>query len=135
MRLLSIFTCEELKDEYYLSDKDATLDVIEEMYRTWRSLQHFGYMKSDNSTDFGINTLVAFDSASNDLLLVHIVCLKKINGKTNLVYRQVQAGTNACFSIHTLDKVWADEYAALQDIPMIDTVIFKNSNDFASKIK
>ena len=47
LRLLSIFTCEELKDEYYLSDKDATLDVIEEMYRTWRSLQRFGYMKSD----------------------------------------------------------------------------------------
>ena len=69
LRLLSIFTCEELKDEYYLSDKDATLDVIEEMYRTWRSLQRFGYMKSDNSTDFGINTLVTFDSALNDLLL------------------------------------------------------------------
>ena len=28
LRLLSIFTCEELKDEYYLSDKDATLDFI-----------------------------------------------------------------------------------------------------------
>ena len=63
LRLLSIFTCEELKDEYYLSNKDATLSVIEEMYRNWRSLQRFGYMKSDNSTDFGINTLVAFDSA------------------------------------------------------------------------
>ena len=63
LRLLSIFTCEELKDEYNLSDKDATLDVIEEMYRTWRSLQRFGFMKSDNSTDFGIYTLVPFDSA------------------------------------------------------------------------
>ena len=29
LRLLSIFTCEELKDEYYLSNKDATLSVIE----------------------------------------------------------------------------------------------------------
>ena len=37
LRLLSIFTCEELKDEYYLSNKVATLGVIEEMYRTWRS--------------------------------------------------------------------------------------------------
>ena len=126
LRLLSIFTCEELKDEYYLSDKDATLDVIEEMYRTWRSLQRFGYMKSDNSTDFGINTLVAFDSASNDLLLrTYRLFEEKLMGRPNLVYRQVQAGTNACFSIHTLDKVWADEYAALQDIPMIDTVMLR----------
>jgi hypothetical protein len=83
-------------------------------------------MKSDNSTDFGINTLVAFDSASNDLLLrTYRLFEEKLMGRPNLVYRQVQAGTNACFSIHTLDKVWADEYVALQDIPMIDTVMLR----------
>ena len=72
------------------------------MYRTWRSLQRFGYMKSDNSTDFGINTLVTFDSAVNDLLLrTYRLFEEKLMGRPNLVYRQVQAGTNACFSIHT----------------------------------
>ena len=69
---------------------------------------------------------MTFDSASNDLLLrTYRLFEEKLMGRPNLVYRQVQAGTNACFSIHTLDKVWADEYAALQDIPMIDTVMLR----------
>ncbi len=126
LRLLSIFSCEELSDEYYLSDKDLTLTIIEEIYRTWRSLQRFAYMTSENTSDFGVNTLVALDSNSNNLLLrTYRLFEERLMGRPNLVYRQVQAGTNACFSIHKLDSIWSEEYTALKDIPIIDTVMLR----------
>ena len=126
LRLLSIFTTEELKDEYYLSNGSLLLGIIEEMYRTWRSLQRFGFMKSDNSEDFGINTLVLMDSSMNDLLLrTYRLFEERIMGRQNLVYRQVQAGTNACFSVHNRKEIWSDTYEPLKDILMIDRVMLR----------
>lgn len=125
LRLLSIFTVDEL-DNVYLRDRDRLLDVMDEIYRGWRSLQRFGFMKSDNTHDFGINTLVLMDSQMNDLILrTYRLFEERIMQRPNLVYRQVQAGTNACFSIHQRDSIWSEEYAALKDIPMIDRVMLR----------
>lgn len=126
LRLLSIFTCEELEDEYYLSDQQLALDVLEETYRYWRSLQRFAFMNSDNTSDFGVNTLVRLDSGANDLVLrTFRLFEERIMGRQNRVYRQVQAGTNACFSVHKLDSIYAPGYEALLNVPMIDCVMLR----------
>lgn len=127
LRILSIFKIEEMESEF-LQERDLLLDYIEEMYKYWRSMQRFGFMDSDMAIDFGINTLVYRDSAMNDLILrTFRLFEEKIQGRPNLVYRQVQAGTNSCFSVYTLDEetFYSEDYKALKDIPMIGTVMLR----------
>lgn len=125
LRILSVFNVDELEN-YYIQDRDRLLQVIEGIYRGWRSLQRFGFMDSSSNPDFGINTLVARDSAMNDMILrTYRLFEEKIQGRPNLVYRQVQAGTNACFSIHRNHSVWNNAYAGLKDVPMIDCVMLR----------
>lgn len=126
MRQLVVFDYEELADNPLERDRKLLLDVIEEIYHGWRSLQRFGFMNSANTPDFGINTLVRRDSDLNDLILrTYRLYQEKIAGRPNLVYRQVQAGTNACFSIHQVETMFSEDYLELQSIPMIDTVMLR----------
>ena len=127
LRILSVFDINEMESEF-LTDRDLLLDFIEEMYKTWRSFQRFAFMDSDHAIDFGINTLVYRDSTLNDLILrTFRLFEEKIQGRPNLVYRQVQAGTNSCFSVYTLDedKFYSEDYKALANVPMIGTVMLR----------
>lgn len=126
LRLLVVFDYDELADNPLERDRHQLLDVIEEIYHAWRSLQRFGFMNSNNMPDFGINTLVRRDSNLNDLILrTYRLYQEKIAGRPNLVYRQVQAGTNSCFSIHHVRNMFSEDYLSLHDIPMIDTVMLR----------
>ena len=125
LRMLSIFNMDEIESEY-LEDKKSLLTVVREIYKTWRHLQRFAFIKSDSSDDFGINTLVRRDSEMNDLILrTYRLFEERIMDRPNLVYRQIQAGTNACFSIHNRDSIWSEHYSALKDIPIIDHVMLR----------
>ncbi|MCF0246778.1 MAG: hypothetical protein HUJ55_08155 [Ileibacterium sp.] len=131
LRLLAVFEYQELAEsaDYgteYTRDRNALGNVIEEIYRGWRSLQRFGFMNSLNTPEFGINTLVARDSDMNDLILrTYRLFEEKIQGRMNRVYRQVQAGTNACFSVHMPKEGFNKDYAGLKDIPVIDCVMLR----------
>lgn len=125
LRILAIFRIDEIDSEY-LVDREALLDFLNEIYKSWRSLQRFGYMYSERAHDFGINTLVKKDSDLNDLILrTYRLFEEKVQGRPNLVYRQIQAGTNACFSVHKLKEFYLKEYDRLKDIPVIDTVMLR----------
>jgi hypothetical protein len=125
LRELAVFQLDEIESPY-LENIDLMLDIIEKAYHEWRSLQRFGYMTSDNAPDFGINTLVYKDSHLNDLILrTYRLFEEKLKGRPNLVYRQVQAGTNACFSVHHQEEPFAEGYEALAKIPVIDTVMLR----------
>lgn len=125
LRELAVFQLDEIESPY-LENIELMLDIIEKAYHEWRSLQRFGYMTSDNAPDFGINTLVYKDSHLNDLILrTYRLFEEKLKGRPNLVYRQVQAGTNACFSVHHQEEPFAEGYEALAKIPVIDTVMLR----------
>jgi len=125
LRILAIFRIDEVDSEY-LNDRVSLLAFVNMVYDSWRSLQRFGYMYSEKTNDFGINTLVKRDSDLNDLILrTYRLFEEKIQERPNLVYRQVQAGTNACFSVHHVKDSFAKEYEKLSDIPVIDTVMLR----------
>lgn len=126
LRQLVVFEFDELKDNPLTRDRGTLLNVIEEIYHGWRSLKRFGFMDSNNTPDFGINTLVRRDSDLNDLILrTYRLYEEKIMGRPNLVYRQVQAGTNACFSVHQVKNFFSEDYLQLRYVPMIDTVMLR----------
>lgn len=123
---LVVFDYDELADNPLERDRQTLLTVIEEIYHGWRSLKRFGFMNSSNDPDFGINTLVRRDSDLNDLILrTYRMYEEKIMGRPNLVYRQVQAGTNACFSVHQVKNFYSEDYLQLRYVPMIDTVMLR----------
>lgn len=125
LRLLSIFELDEIESRF-AKDEKKSLALVHEFYKSWRDLQRFAYMKSDHSEGFGVNTLVHRDSAMNDLILrTYRLFEEKLMRRPNRVYRQVQAGTNACFSIHNRTDIWSEDYAAFKDIPVIDTVMLR----------
>ena len=125
LRLLSVFQLDEIRNDYAL-DESNLLDSIEEMYKAWRNLQRFAFMSSENSDGFGVNVLVEKDSKLNNLLLrTYRLFEERAMHRRNVVYRQAQAGTNACFSIHRHKNLWDPQYEALMDIPVIDTVMIR----------
>ncbi len=126
LRQLIVFDYEELADNPLERDREQLLKLIEDLYHGWRSLRRFGFMNSNNTPDFGINSLVGHDSAFNDLILrTYRLYEEKIRGRANLVYRQVQAGTNACFSVHKVQHFYAEDYLQLRSVPMIDRVMIR----------
>lgn len=123
LRQLAIFELDEI-DHPYARDPDMLLTCIEEMYKFWRNRSRFAFMESEHMESFGVNTLVGMDSNLNNLILrTYRLFEEKVQGRSNSVYRNAQAGTNACFSIYKRGKKFAKGYEALQEIPMIDTVM------------
>ncbi len=95
--------------------KICCYNAIEDIYKFWRDYQRFGFMRSENIDGFGVNQLVAMDSNMNDLILrTYRLFEEKVMDRSNNVYRQVQAGTNSCFSIHQRRNALPGEYAILQ---------------------
>ncbi len=126
LRELSVFDLDETSDSYFRETPEMILETIQEVYKFWRSRTRFGIIESENVDGFGVNTLVHQDSELNNLLLrTYRLFEERAQGRRNRVYRQVQAGTNACFSYHTRHAELPQEYAALQNVPMIDTVMIR----------
>src|SRR5699024_4865688 len=50
---------------------------------------------------------------------------ERIMGRKNRVYRQMQAGTNAAVSVRMNKSRLSEKYAALQEIPFIDSVMLR----------
>ena len=110
LRLLSVFQLDEIRNDYAL-DENGLLDTIEEFYKSWRQLQRFAFMSSETRDGFGVNTLVAMDSSLNNLFLrTYRLFEERAMHRRNVVYRQVQAGTNACFSVHHHRNLWDPQY-------------------------
>lgn len=125
LRLLSVFQLDEIRNDYAL-DENGLLDTIEEFYKSWRQLQRFAFMSSETRDGFGVNTLVAMDSSLNNLFLrTYRLFEERAMHRRNVVYRQAQAGTNACFSVHHHRNLWDPQYEKLMDIPVIDTVMLR----------
>lgn len=127
LRKLSVFNMDEIDGEARYTDyPDLVLEVIEGANKYWRSHTRFGFMRSDFTDAFGVNTLVSMDSNLNDLILrTYRLFEERVMGRHNQVYRQAQAGTNACFSIHKRLAAYPEGYEVLQDIPVIDTVMLR----------
>ncbi len=101
------------------------LYVVEDCYKYWRSKQRFSIVNA------GYNRLMFMsfrdaDTKFNDLILsMYRTLQEKLQGKTNIVYRQLQAGSNACACVK--NYVWdvPDKYAVLKDIPFIYEVMLR----------
>ncbi|MFR9119292.1 MAG: hypothetical protein ACLVJX_10565 [Merdibacter sp.] len=124
-RMLRIFRCEEV-ESIYLNDKAKLLEFVDELYNFWKKHQRFSVISSGMAQSLGADSYVLLDSNFNNLnLSLYRMMEERIMGRKNRVYRQMQAGTNAAVSVRMNKSRLSEKYAALQEIPFIDSVMLR----------
>ena len=74
----------------------------------------------------GMDSYVLLDSNfNNTILALYRMMEERVMGRKNRVYRQMQAGTNAGVSVRKNETKLSEKYAALADIPFIDSVMLR----------
>lgn len=126
LRLLRVFKIEEVESEY-LHDKAKLLEFVEEMYNFWKKHQRFSVISTGVNNALQDFTFVSADSRFNNLILsIYRAIEEQIMGRRNRVYRQVQAGTNACIAVRYLaNSKFSAKYKKLKEIEMIESVMLR----------
>lgn len=120
LRLLIVLKSEEIESDY-LNDKGKLSQFIEELYNFWKHHQRFALMENTNPS-----TLMSIDVSLTSLIRsLYRLLEEKIQGRNTRVYRQIQAGTNACVSVRKVKTKLPQLYAPLYDIPFIDSVLLR----------
>jgi len=102
------------------------LFVVEDAYNYWRQKQRYSIVGASSSSSLAFTSFIDADTRYNQLIIqIYRTCEQKLQGRTNSVYRQLQAGTNA--SLVTLNYRWAIPagYNALKGIPFISTIMLR----------
>lgn len=102
------------------------LFVVEDAYNYWREKQRFSIINPSTSTSLAFNSFIDADTRYNQMIIqIYRTCERKLQGRSNNVYRQLQAGTNA--SMVMLNYRWPIPagYQALKGIPFINTIMLR----------
>ncbi|HPW52798.1 MAG TPA: hypothetical protein PLI19_02545 [Erysipelotrichaceae bacterium] len=106
-------------------NRTKTLFVLEDAYNYWRSKQRFSVVNASNENRY-FNSFIEADSKFNQLVLqLYRILKEKLQGKTNIVYHQLQAGTGGgCIIKHYKWQPPAG-YNFLKNIVFLNMVILK----------
>ncbi len=100
------------------------LYIVEDAYNYWRKKQRFSVLNANANLSFV--SFIDADSKYNQLVLnLYRTCEEKLQGKSNKIYRQLQAGTNASCIVKNYKWEFANSYSLLKNIPFINTVMLR----------
>ena len=106
---------------YKRQDRKKLLQLIEELYNFWKHHQRFAIMENT-----AVSIMMETDAEFSVLIRsLYRKLEERLQGRSIHVYRQLQAGTNACVSLRHISLKLPEEYAALCDIPMIESVMLR----------
>lgn len=109
-----------------LNDTKKLLEMIESMYQYWRSMQRISIVYSKNDEGLQLASFMDADGEFNRLVLgLYRRIQQKVQGSTNRVFRQLQAGTNASMMLNTYDWDIPATYKELAKIPFIYTLMLR----------
>ncbi|MGL5541377.1 MAG: hypothetical protein ACRDBX_07085 [Erysipelotrichaceae bacterium] len=124
-RQLLVFGVDEI-DSYYLRNKELLLKFIEALYSYWKSFQRFTINDRGNSVGLAGRSFVDADADFNRLVRsTYRLLEEKVKGRRNLVYRQLQAGSNAAILLRDSEKSFTGAYEKLNSISMIDSIMLR----------
>ncbi|MEF9961768.1 MAG: hypothetical protein RSF69_03455 [Erysipelotrichaceae bacterium] len=124
-RQLTILNLDEI-DSSYLNDKGKLLNFIEELYNFWKQHQRFSIINSGKGHAVQESSFIDADTTFNDLIRgLYRKLEQKVQGRNNSVYRQLQAGTNACVALRNNPLKLSTKYDGLKGIPFIDSVMLR----------
>ena len=120
-------------NEYDQINRIKALYIVENAYNFWRRKQRFSYINvSTNKLSF--TSFMELDSKFNQLVLnLYRSCEEKLQGYSNKVYRQLQAGTNASFVVKKYRFQLANKYSFLKNVLFVNTVMLRTPIIFHSE--
>lgn len=115
----------EIEDAYH-TNPTLLLEVIEEGYHYWRSLERYSFLYTHNEEGFQIQNFIEADERESNLVLnFYREIQQKVQGSKNKVYRQLQAGTNASLLLSYYDWKAPVGYERLEGIPFISKILLR----------
>lgn len=105
---------------------DRLLALIESMYQYWRKLQRISIVYSKDKEGLQIANFMDADSNFNSLIRgLYRGIQQKVQGSKNLVFRQLQAGTNASMLLSVYNWNVPKGYEALTKVPFVNTIMLR----------
>ena len=122
-RLLYVYPLESI-DHVLIKDTDLCNDIVEDVYKYWRSFQrcsitHLGKKSKSELINF-IDTDTEFN---NSILKFYRGLQEKIKGRKNKIYRQLKAGTNASITLREKQNLIPEAYASFRKLHFVDSVL------------
>lgn len=110
----------------YLELPDIFLDVVEEGYKYWTSLERFSILYAPKADSYQTNAFMNVDGQINEIARDFYRTLeRKITGKADNMYKQIQAGTNASLLMQKYDWDCPDKYKVLKNIDFVHTIMVR----------
>lgn len=111
-------------DSPYTKDKSLCLELFENLYNFYREKLRIAFIYQPSYSINGMN-FIDVDNNFNKLMLSFYRNIEeKIQGKSNVIYRQLNAGTNGC-AIISFVKWNNDKFEFLQKINFITSLMLR----------
>lgn len=125
LRLLMILKPEEI-DDPLVENRRKLLALIEEGYHYWRGIERYSYIFTKNDEGLQFQNFIEADTAYNALVLnVYRTAQQKVQGSSNQLYRQLQAGTNAAILCEKYEWKIPSGYERLKEIAFINKMMLR----------
>lgn len=125
MRLLTVLNVDEI-DSYYLSDKTKLLSFVEGLYDFWKKHQRYSVTTNRFSGKSSVPFVVEDSNFNTTVRTAYRAIEQALMGKTNKVFRQLQAGTNAAIAcFHNKNVKLGSKYDALKKVLFIESVMLR----------
>lgn len=124
---LTIYQLDEIPSPYIEGDnKHQFQEFIEELYDHWRHISRYSLVTTRTATGLQLANFIEADSRFNQLILsLYRTIEERIQGKKNRIYRQLNAGTNACIVTREVPWITPSGYEQLVRIPFIDSLMLR----------
>lgn len=111
-------------NSYYTKDNSLCLELFENLYNFYREKLRIGFVYQPSYSVNGMN-FIDVDNNFNKLMLSFYRNIEeKIQGKSNVIYRQLNAGTNGC-GVISFVKWNYGEFEFLQKINFITSLMLR----------
>ena len=105
-------------------EKEAFLEFVEEFYNYYRKFERYSYYFIDNDSFETIQDYLNKDQQFNSLILeTYRKISENIKDEHYLVYRQLNAGSNAGFILMKNIIEFEGEYSKLNNVPLINSIV------------
>ena len=100
------------------------LKLVEKAYDFWRKMERYTILISKSENSLQHRKFMEYDAEFNDLVLALYRRLEeKLMGKVNLVYRQMNAGSNGSLVLGRYNSKLPSVYVGLRGIPFVQTMM------------
>lgn len=110
----------------YLQLPDIFLDVVDEGYKYWTSLERFSILYAPRADSYQTNAFMNVDGQINEIARDFYRTLeRKITGRADNMYKQIQAGTNASLLMQQYNWDCPEKYSVLKNISFVHTIMVR----------